>query len=217
MNEIVIHRGQSPHLAVVDVFVNSQLLTEAMVRLDLITFTERHFDAPLTFPRWLHRVSAKGSLIVATPTGSTAYSLSAGGPIVHPSLPAMVLTPICPQSLSFRPAIIPGRSRVQLRISPAARGPAQISFDGRQVSLLHAGETVEVGLSQYPVPCANRIDQNTDWVRDLNDMLKWNQSFVSGCSKEPPVQLGTSVSAVDDFEPEPEGPRPFGIRSMRDK
>ena len=88
MNEVSLHRGPSPHLNTIDVFVDGQHLTEAVC----------------------------DGLIVSTPTGSTAYSLSAGGPIVHPSLSAIVLTPICPRSLSFRPLVFPSSSSVTLRV-----------------------------------------------------------------------------------------------------
>jgi NAD kinase len=88
MNEVSLHRGPSPHLNTIDVFVDGQHLTEAVC----------------------------DGLIVSTPTGSTAYSLSAGGPIVHPSLSAIVLTPICPRSLSFRPLVFPSSSAVTLRV-----------------------------------------------------------------------------------------------------
>lgn len=89
MNEIALHRGREPHLSTIDTFVDGQHLTE----------------------------SVGDGLIVSTPTGSTAYSLSAGGPIVHPSLSAMVLTPICPRSLSFRPLVFPSSSSITLRVS----------------------------------------------------------------------------------------------------
>lgn len=92
MNEVALHRGRSAHLATIDTFVDGQHLTE----------------------------SVGDGLIVGTPTGSTAYSLSAGGPIVHPGLSAIVLTPICPRSLSFRPLVFPGSSSITLRVSASA-------------------------------------------------------------------------------------------------
>lgn len=68
-------------------------------------------------------------LIVASPTGSTAYSLSAGGPIVHPSVQSLVLTPICPRSLSFRTVLLPSDATVQLRVSTNGGGGAQLMSD----------------------------------------------------------------------------------------
>ncbi|KAI9486059.1 MAG: ATP-NAD kinase-like domain-containing protein [Benjaminiella poitrasii] len=88
MNEVTLHRGRFPHLATVECFVDGHHLTECVA----------------------------DGLIVSTPTGSTAYSLSAGGPIVHPSVQSLVLTPICPRSLSFRTVLLPPSSNIELKV-----------------------------------------------------------------------------------------------------
>ncbi|KAJ2914402.1 hypothetical protein MD484_g6015, partial [Candolleomyces efflorescens] len=167
MNEIALHRGASPHLNTIDIFVDGQHLTEAV----------------------------SDGLIVSTPTGSTAYSLSAGGPIVHPSLSALVLTPICPRSLSFRPLVFPSTSIITLRIGDRSRAPGGVSMDGRNSHVLQPGELVTVQASPFPVPCINRssiIDltemqhregagpgKEDDWVRDINNLLQYNATFRS--------------------------------------
>ena len=88
LNEVAIHRGAFPHLVQIEVYVDGMLLTEAVA----------------------------DGLIVSTPTGSSAYSLSSGGPLVHPCLQSIILTPICPRSLSFRPVILPSDSTIQLKV-----------------------------------------------------------------------------------------------------
>ncbi|ORX56329.1 ATP-NAD kinase [Hesseltinella vesiculosa] len=88
MNEVVLHRGRYPHLTAINCYVDNQYLTECVA----------------------------DGLIVSTPTGSTAYSLSAGGPIVHPSVQSLTLTPICPRSLSFRTVILPPSAAIQLKV-----------------------------------------------------------------------------------------------------
>ncbi|KAI0783008.1 ATP-NAD kinase-like domain-containing protein [Abortiporus biennis] len=165
MNEVALHRGSSPHLNTIDVFVDGQHLTEAV----------------------------SDGLIVATPTGSTAYSLSAGGPIVHPSLSAIVLTPICPRSLSFRPLVFPSSSSITLRIGDRSRSSAGLSMDGQISHVLSPGESVTVQASLYPIPCINRSSiaepqegregvapgKEDDWVRDINNLLQYNATFRS--------------------------------------
>jgi len=101
-------------------------------------------------------------LIVATPTGSTAYSLSAGGPILHPGLGAIVLTPICPHTLTQRPIVLPCESRIEIKVAPR-EGHAQLTVDGQDGLPLERGDRVQVRRSDHPVhfvvsPFRSRFD-----------------------------------------------------------
>jgi len=82
-------------------------------------------------------------LIIATPTGSTAYSLAAGGPIVHPSLETMIITPICPQGLSNRPIVISDDSEVTIKVN-ADRESVSITYDGQIFRKLDKSKTITV-------------------------------------------------------------------------
>jgi NAD+ kinase len=73
-------------------------------------------------------------LIVATPTGSTAYALSGGGPILHPALSAMVVVPICPHTLSDRPVVVQGTSIIHINVQSTGGAAAQVAWDGQQVA-----------------------------------------------------------------------------------
>ncbi|CAO1630226.1 unnamed protein product [Parajaminaea phylloscopi] len=142
MNEVTLHRGRQPHMTTIDAFVNGNHLTQAI----------------------------SDGLIVASPTGSTAYSLSAGGPIVHPSVQSLLLTPICPRSLSFRPVLLPSDSTIQLKISEHSRSPAELTIDGREVRVVQPGQFLEISMSPYPIPCVNRSSSRSHCGQPANQL-----------------------------------------------
>ena len=86
---------------------------------------------------------------MATPTGSTAYAMSAGGPIIHPSLNALLLVTICPHTLSNRPLVIDGDSGVQITIVHDQKGSPQLTGDGVLCQTLIPGDTIFIEKSQY--------------------------------------------------------------------
>jgi len=88
------------------------------------------------------RLKADG-LIVSTPTGSTAYSLSAGGPILHPQVPAIVVTPICPHTLSFRPLAVPSSSSVSVRLMTGGE-EVYLTLDGQRGGALVRNDVVDI-------------------------------------------------------------------------
>lgn len=92
--------------------------------------------------KWLHRVRADG-VIVSTPTGSTAYSLAAGGPIIEPSLPALILTAICPHSLTQRPLVIPDSAEIQIHLKQRP-GHVFLTLDGQDVVDMKEGDVVNI-------------------------------------------------------------------------
>ena len=113
-------------------------------------------------------------LLIATPSGSTAYSLSAGGSIVHHQLPSILITPICPHSLSFRPLIVPESVRITLKINEASRMGGFVNIDGREKIKLNLGACVEITNSDSPVPYVILEQGYSSWVGKLRDILGWN-------------------------------------------
>jgi NAD+ kinase len=115
-------------------------------------------------------------LIVSTPTGSTAYSLSAGGPIIHPALHCFVLTPICPHTLSNRPIVIPDASVVRVKLLSESEG-ISLSLDGQVVEPLRLHDVVEVRKAKRH---ARIIKHPTkDYYDILRSKLKWGSAPTS--------------------------------------
>ncbi|MCJ1478689.1 NADH kinase pos5 [Lambiella insularis] len=162
LNEVLIHRGAA-HLTIIDVIVNKRFLTETIA----------------------------DGMIISTPTGSTAYSLSSGGSIIHPLVSSLLLTPICPRSLSFRPLVLPANVEIVLRLSEKNRGRSvEVSVDGmRRYGGLKVGEEVRVTGEEIErseegwkggVPCIMRGGErggDDGWVGGLNGLLKFNYPF----------------------------------------
>mmetsp|Transcript_105683 Transcript_105683/g.203016 ORF Transcript_105683/g.203016 Transcript_105683/m.203016 type:complete len:373 (-) Transcript_105683:145-1263(-) len=113
-------------------------------------------------------------LIISSPTGSTGYSLSSGGPILSPSVPATLLTPIAPASLSFRPVLISEMSTVEVQLPAQARiGEASVLLDGRHMGNLERGGSVIISVAR-PIPVINVAGLDRDWFEAITNKLKWN-------------------------------------------
>ncbi|XP_058786912.1 NAD kinase 2, chloroplastic-like [Vicia villosa] len=147
LNEVVVDRGSNPYLSKIECYEHDRLIT---------------------------KVQGDG-VIIATPTGSTAYSTAAGGSMVHPNVPCMLFTPICPHSLSFRPVILPDSAQLELKIPEDARSNAWVSFDGKKRQQLSRGDSVRISMSQHPLPTVNKFDQTGDWFHSLIRCLNWNE------------------------------------------
>uniref|UniRef100_A0A1D1YAY9 NAD(+) kinase n=1 Tax=Anthurium amnicola TaxID=1678845 RepID=A0A1D1YAY9_9ARAE len=120
-------------------------------------------------------------LILSTTSGSTAYSLAAGGSMVHPQVPGILFTPICPHSLSFRPLILPEYVTLRVQVPFNSRGHAWASFDGKDRKELAAGDALICSMAPWPVPTACLVDSTHDFLRSIHEGLHWNlrksQSF----------------------------------------
>jgi NAD+ kinase len=116
------------------------------------------------------QVRADG-LIIASPTGSTAYNLAAGGPIVHPAVDAMVLTPIAPHTLTNRPVVIAGGSDVHVLPIMADHDEVFVTFDGQSGHALRSGDVVRIERATRPLRLVRSA--NRSYFDVLRQKLKW--------------------------------------------
>jgi NAD+ kinase len=109
-------------------------------------------------------------LIIATPTGSTAYSLAAGGPIISPECSVLTVTPICPQALTNRSVVVNSNEPIQMQLDETS-GPAEVQADGMTLARLKPSSTILVKASPDPVALAFLPDIN--FYDILAEKLKW--------------------------------------------
>jgi NAD+ kinase len=112
-------------------------------------------------------------LIVASPTGSTAYSLSAGGPIVHPSVESFIITPICPHTLSDRPVVVGDNSTIEVKLS-AGTESVFLTLDGQKGIPLQATDRVRISRAQQLLKLIQT--PNKSYFEILRNKLKWGEA-----------------------------------------
>lgn len=143
LNDVVLSRGSETHLIEFDVYVDHQLVS--------------HFRSD--------------GMILSTPTGSTAYALSAGGPIMHPRLNAIVLVPMFSHSLSSRPLVIDGEAQIELCISEVNEHDLRISCDGHESRMVKPGQKVAIKKNNNQLRLLHPLDYH--YYDTLRSKLGW--------------------------------------------
>ena len=145
LNDIVINKGALSKIIDLNVFIDDKLVSQ--VRAD--------------------------GIIISSPTGSTAYSLSAGGPIVAPNLPLIIITPICPHTLTNRPLVISDKSKVSVSVDSSK--PIYVSFDGSNSEELDGKFIINIEKSNLNFNLL-RMKKN-EYFSVLKNKLMWSNSY----------------------------------------
>ena len=148
LNDVVLHPGKAAQMIEFELFIDN---------------------------KFVYSQESDG-LIVATPTGSTAYALSAGGPIMHPSLNAVVLVPMYPHSLSSRPLVVDGDCEIRLVVAAKGRLDPQLSCDGEVVHTASAGD--EILISKKSVPLQLMHPSEHSFYQACRSKLGWGNPLV---------------------------------------
>ena len=147
LNDVVINKGALARILSLEVYVDGLYLTT--YRAD--------------------------GLIVSTPTGATGYSMAAGGPILYPSLHALILTPICPYTLSHRPIVLPNTAKIEV-ILLTPNEDVLVTLDGQVGVALHYGDVVEIQQAAIPIQLL-RTTKRDEYFHVLRTKLKWGEAI----------------------------------------
>jgi len=149
LNDIVLHPGRSTRMIGFDLYIEGQFV-----------YSQR-----------------SDGLIVSTPTGSTAYALSAGGPIMHPKLDAIVLVPMFPHTLSSRPIVVDGGSEIKLIIDEANETWPQVSCDGQQELACAPGDSISIAKKPFRLNLIHPSDHN--FYATCREKLGWASTIAA--------------------------------------
>jgi NAD+ kinase len=142
LNDIVINKGALARMIRCEIYINNKKI--AIPRLD--------------------------GIIVSTPTGSTAYSLSAGGPIIQPNIPAVIFAPICPHTLTFRPMVISSDSEIRIKIITEGE-KTFLTLDGQRGNQMRKNDEVIIRISDYALPLISSPKRN--YFDLVHEKLGW--------------------------------------------
>lgn len=149
--------------------------------LNDVVIQKRETGRMLDFENWIDGVYVNthggDGLVIATPTGSTAYALSGGGPIIHPGLDAIALVPICPHTLSDRPIVVRADARIEVRVLERPDTRAEVACDGLPLGELAAGERLLVQAAAEQVVLIH--PRGHDYFRLLRSKLHWGRGSQS--------------------------------------
>jgi len=146
LNDIIVHSHKSLSMIEYEVYSNGNLI---------------------------HRQRADG-VIVTTPTGSTAYAMSGGGPIMHPSLETLAIVPICPHTLSNRPIVLPADQKIDICLSQSDT-LAEVNYDGHPTDTM--GDNSKILISRYPIPLTLLHPHDYDYFEILREKLYWSTHY----------------------------------------
>jgi len=150
LNEVAIMPAAFPHMIEFEIYINDEFVCS------------QHADG----------------IIAATPTGSTAYAMSGGGPILHPALNAIVLVPMFPHSLNSRPIVVPGDAEVTVLISPDSQTVPRLSCDGHPCISIPGGSKITLHKKPQPLQLVHPIDYS--YYKALRSKLHWGKKLTHG-------------------------------------
>ena len=150
LNDVVLHPGKSTRMIEFELYIDGQFVSS----------------------------QKSDGLIIATPTGSTAYALSAGGPIMHPKLDAIVVVPMYPHTLSSRPIVVDGNSELKVVVSPNMQIYPQISCDGQNHFTCAPGDTVTISKKPQKLRLIHPLDHN--YYEICRTKLGWGSRLGGG-------------------------------------
>ncbi|HTO18545.1 MAG TPA: NAD(+) kinase [Pseudomonas sp.] len=150
LNDVVLHPGKSTRMIEFELYIDGQFVSS----------------------------QKSDGLIIATPTGSTAYALSAGGPIMHPKLDAIVVVPMYPHTLSSRPIVVDGNSELKVVVSPNMQIYPQVSCDGQNHFTCAPGDTVTISKKPQKLRLIHPLDHN--YYEICRTKLGWGSRLGGG-------------------------------------